>query len=67
MTNDGTNDVAALESLKEFSDSVNKMTEDINVMFESFLRDESALEKFSKLLGEIPNNEGQQNGDETVT
>jgi hypothetical protein len=65
--NDDTQEEAALRSLKEFSDSVNKLTEDIGVMFESFLRDESALEEFSKLLGEIPNNQGQQNGDETVT
>ena len=55
------------KELLEFANNVNKMTEDINVMFESFLRDESALEEFSKLLGEIPSIQRQQNGDETVT
>ena len=55
------------KSLYEFSVNVNKLTEDIDTMFESFLRDENALEQFSKLLGEIPNIQGQPNGDETVT
>jgi hypothetical protein len=55
------------KSLEEFAINVNKMTEDINDMFESFLRDENALAEFSKLLGEIPSIQGQQNGDETVT
>jgi uncharacterized protein YpuA (DUF1002 family) len=53
--------------LEEFANNVNKMTEDINDMFESFLRDENALAEFSKLLGEIPSIQRQQNGDETVT
>jgi hypothetical protein len=65
MTSDTSDD--ALNALKEFSDKVDKMTDDINVMFESFLRDENALAEFSKLLGEIPSIQGQQNGDETVT
>jgi hypothetical protein len=65
MTSDTSDD--ALNALKEFSVNVDKMTDDINVMFESFLRDENALAEFSKLLGEIPSIQGQQNGDETVT
>lgn len=65
MTEENKDELEIENQLREFESQVSQIVEDTKILFESFLRDEKAREAFLELIGEIPNNQGRLNGNET--